>query len=156
MMKRYLLRQVDLAAQRWEADYEARTTPQQIAAYQKQSRERLLEVIGGLPAPNPLNARTKGTVQGEGYIIEKVIFESQPKFFVTGRLYLPARARFKPPYPGVVVPVGHTGNGKAWHEYQPMGALLALNGMAAIAGVLRNSCLRGYNLPFKGRRQWIS
>ena len=65
-------------------------------------------------------------------MIEKVIFESQPKFFVTGLLYLPDAARFKPPYPGVVVPVGHTGNGKAWNEYQPMGALLALNGMAAL------------------------
>ena len=36
MMKRYLLGLVDQAAQRWEADFEARTTPEQIAAYQKQ------------------------------------------------------------------------------------------------------------------------
>ena len=60
MMKRYLLRQVDQATQRWEADYEARTTPEQIAAYQKQSRERLLEALGGLPERTPLNAQTTG------------------------------------------------------------------------------------------------
>jgi dienelactone hydrolase len=132
MMKRYLLLQVDQATQRWDADYEARSTPEQIAAYQKQCRQRLLESIGGLPPRSPLNAQTRGTIPADGYVIEKVIFESQPKFFVTGLLYLPDAARFKPPYPGVVVPVGHTGNGKAWHEYQPMGALLALNGMVGL------------------------
>ncbi len=129
MMKRYLLRQVDQAAQQWEADYEARTTPEQIAAYQKQSRERLLDVIGGLPARTPLNARTTGKVQRDGYVVEKVIFESEPGFCVTGLLFLPDADRFKPPYPGVVEPVGHTGNGKAHDEYQSLGALLALNGM---------------------------
>jgi hypothetical protein len=39
MMKQYLLREVETAAQRWEADFEARTTSEQIAAWQKQSRE---------------------------------------------------------------------------------------------------------------------
>jgi len=129
MMKRYLLRQVDQAAQQWEADYEARTTPVQIAAYQQQSRDRLLEVIGGLPDRSPLNARTTGKVQRDGYLVEKVIFESQPGLHVTGLLFLPDAARFKPPYPGIVEPVGHTGNGKAHDEYQSLGALLALNGM---------------------------
>ncbi len=132
MMKRYLLRQVDQAAQRWEAEYEARTTPEEIAAYQKQSRERLIESMGGLPARTPLNARTTGKIQREGYTVEKVIFESQPGLHVTGLLFLPDPARFKPPYPGVVEPCGHSGNGKAHKSYQAMGALLALNGMVAL------------------------
>jgi len=132
MMKRYLLQQVDRAAEEWEAAYEARTTPEQIVAYQEQSRGRLLEVIGGLPARTPLNARTTGKVRRDGYVVEKVIFESQPGLCVTGLLFLPDADRFKPPYPGVVEPVGHTGNGKAHDEYQSLGALLALNGMVAL------------------------
>jgi len=132
MMKRYLLGLVDESAKRWEAEFEARTTPEQIADFQKQCRERLLASIGGLPAPCPLNAQTTGIIPSDGYTIEKVIFESQPHFHVTALLYLPDAKRFPPPYPGVVVPVGHTGNGKAWHEYQPMGALLALNGMVGL------------------------
>jgi dienelactone hydrolase len=132
MMKRYLLHRVDEAARRWEAAYEAMTTPEQIAAYQRQSRERLLDVLGGLPTPSPLNACTTGTMRRDGYLVEKVIFESQPGFHVTGLLFLPEEARFSPPYPGVVEAVGHTGNGKAHDEYQSMGALLALNGMAAL------------------------
>jgi len=132
MMKRYLLQQVDRAAEEWEAAYEARTTPEQIAACQEQSRERLLEVIGGLPARTPLNARATGKVQRDGYVVEKVIFESQPGLCVTGLLFLPDADRFKPPYPGVVEPVGHTGNGKAYDEYQSLGALLALSGMVTL------------------------
>jgi dienelactone hydrolase len=132
MMKRYLLRQVDQAALRWQADYEARTTPEEIAAYQKQSRQRLLAVMGGLPERSPLSARTTGKVEREGYVVEKVMFESQPHLHVTGLLFLPDPARFKPPYPGVVVPCGHYGNGKAHDTYQTLGALLALNGMTAL------------------------
>ena len=132
MLKRFLLRQVEQAARKWEAEYEARTTPEQIASYQKEARERLLGVIGGLPERSALNARITGKIQREGYAVEKVIFESQPGFHVTGLLFLPDAARFKPPFPGVVVPVGHTGNGKAWDEYQTLGALLALNGMVGL------------------------
>lgn len=131
MMKRYLLRHVDQAEARWKADYEARKTPEQIAAYQKQSGQRLLDAIGGLPEKGPLNAVTTGEFRRDGFVIEKVVFESQPRFHVTGLLFLPAGNRFKPPYPGVVVPGGHSNNGKAHDAYQQMGALLALNGMAA-------------------------
>ena len=37
-----------------------------------------------------------------------------------------------PPFPGVIVPCGHAGEAKAYEAYQTMGALLALNGMAAL------------------------
>ena len=132
MMKRYLLGLVDQATKQWEAEYEQRTTPEQIAAWQKELRGRLLNVIGGLPERGPLNARITGKVERDGYTVEKVIFESQPQLHVTAILFLPDASRFKPPYPGVVVPVGHSGNGKAYDEYQTMGALLALNGMVGI------------------------
>jgi dienelactone hydrolase/pimeloyl-ACP methyl ester carboxylesterase len=149
MMKQYLLRQVDEAAQRWEADFEARTTPEQIAACQKQLSERLWQVLGGPPFRTPLNARTTGKVQRDGYVVEKVIFESQPGFHVTALLFLPDAARLKPPYPGVVVPVGHTGNGKAWDEYQTMGALLALNGMV---GLVYDAIDESERLQYRGER----
>ncbi|MGE3777520.1 MAG: alpha/beta hydrolase family protein, partial [Pirellulaceae bacterium] len=37
-----------------------------------------------------------------------------------------------PPYPGVLIPCGHSMNGKAHPEYQLMGAALAYHGMAAL------------------------
>jgi dienelactone hydrolase len=47
-------------------------------------------------------------------------------------LFLPDSRKHKTPYPGVLVPCGHSSNGKAYEAYQTMGALLALNGMAAL------------------------
>ena len=132
MMHRYWLRQADQAAKRWQEEYEARKTPAQIAAYQARLREKFLEAIGGLPQRTPLNAKVTGTVRREGYRVEKVIFESQPKHFVTALLFLPGSERKPPPCPGVLVPCGHSQNGKGSDAYQTMGALLALSGMAAL------------------------
>lgn len=132
MMSRYWLRQAEGAAERWQAEYEARKTPEQIAAYQSRLREKFLGAVGGLPERTPLNAKVTGTIQREGYRVEKVIFESQPKHFVTGLLFLPEAKRFKRPYPGVLVPCGHARSAKAHDEYQSVGALLALSGMAAL------------------------
>ena len=37
----------------------------------------------------PLNAKVMGETQMEGFRIEKVVYESQPKFYVTALLYVP-------------------------------------------------------------------
>ena len=132
MMKRYLLGQIGQAYKRWQAEYEKRKTPEQIAAYQKRLREKFIEAISPFPRRTPLNAKVTGVVRREGYRVEKVIFESQPKLYVTAALFLPDARRHRPPHPGVLVPCGHTHNGKAHNAYQTVGALLALNGMAAL------------------------
>lgn len=132
MMHLYWLRQAERAAERWREEYEARKTPAQIASYQARLREKFLAAIGGLPERTPLNAKVTGTVRRDGYRVEKVVFESQPKHFVTALLFLPGSERTTPPCPGVLVPCGHSKNGKGSDAYQAMGALLALNGMAAL------------------------
>jgi hypothetical protein len=132
MMHRYLTRQVEQALQQWREDYEKRKTPEEIAAYQKLARENCLKVIGAFPERTPLEAQVVGTISRPGYRVEKIIFQSQPKHYVTGLLFLPYADHFKPPYPGVLVPCGHAMEAKGHDEYQSMGALLALNGMVAL------------------------
>jgi hypothetical protein len=132
MMQRYLRRQTDQALQRWKADYEKRKTPEQIAEYQKRVRAAFVAAVGGLPERTPLNAKVVATLSRPGYSVEKVIFESRPKHYVTALLFLPDPKRFKPRYPGVLVPCGHAFEAKGYEAYQTMGALLALNGMAAL------------------------
>ena len=132
MMHRYLLRQVDQAVERWKDDYEKRKSPEEIAAYQKRLREKFLELIGGLPERTPLMPRVTGTISRPGYRVEKIIFQSQPKHYVTALLFLPDQADVKLPYPGVLIPCGHAKAAKGYPTYQTMGALLALNGMAAL------------------------
>ncbi len=132
MMTRYLRQQAQQHFERWRQRYEQRTTPEQIAAYQKNLREQFLRAIGGLPERTPLNPRVTGVIRRDGYRVEKVIFESQPKFYVSALLFVPEGDRFTPPFPGVLVPCGHAADAKAYEAYQTMGALLALNGMAAL------------------------
>jgi cephalosporin-C deacetylase-like acetyl esterase len=49
----------------------------------------LLELWGPFPKRTPLNARVVDVLQRDGYRIEKLIYESQPKFYVTGALFIP-------------------------------------------------------------------
>ncbi len=132
MMNHYLWGQSKEQFEKWKAEYEQRTTPEQIAEYQKRLRSKFLEAIGEFPQRTPLKPRVTGVVQRKGYKVEKVIFESQPKHYVSAVLFLPDSAKHKPPYSGVLVPCGHSRNGKAYESYQTMGALLALNGMMAL------------------------
>ena len=95
-------------------------------------RAKILELIGGLPDySGPLNPRVTGNIQGEGYTIEKVIFESLPGFYVTANLYVPQRGR--PPYPGILFPLGHETGAKAHSAWQQMLGSLAKKGYVALA-----------------------
>jgi dienelactone hydrolase len=132
MMTRYWQRQAGEALRARQAEYDARKTPQQIAAYQARLRQKFLEAIGGLPERTPLADQVAGKVARDGYRVEKIIFASQPKHFVTALLFLPDSDRFKPPVPGVLVPCGHSDTGKGHAAYQSVGASLALAGMAAL------------------------
>ena len=92
-------------------------------------RESLLDILGGLPDYHgPLNARTTGRIEAEGFTIEKVLFESLPGFFVTADVYRPERPGR---YPGVLLQSGHTQEGKP--EPQRLAANLALKGFVALA-----------------------
>ena len=94
-------------------------------------RERLNGILGGFPERTPLNARTVGVIERDGYRIEKVIFESQPRFFVTANLYVPAAG--SPPYPAVLYPLGHESGAKAHTAWQQMLGSLAKKGYVALA-----------------------
>lgn len=92
------------------------TTPERIQERQGWVREAFWRLTGGVPERTPLNGRVVGSFEREGYRVEKVIYESRPKFFVPANLYLPTRGQ--PPYPGVLFQMGHALNGKASAVYQ--------------------------------------
>jgi dienelactone hydrolase len=105
-------------------------TPADVEKRQKELRAAFINSLGGFPERTPLNARTVGRTQRDGYRIEKVIFESRPNHHVTATLYLPDG---KGPFPGVINPIGHSTNGKAADYIQRGCILLAKNGIAALA-----------------------
>lgn len=130
MTKQYLMRQVQQSLENWKKHYEQLKTPQQIVEYQTELRGKFIEAIGGFPPRTPLNPQLTGIVHRTGYRVEKIIFESQPKHYVTAALFLPDSDRFKPPYPAVLQPVGHSFEAKAGKGYQMIAVLSALNGIA--------------------------
>jgi dienelactone hydrolase len=127
MLARYLKERAHEALDRRRAAYEALKTPEQLTAYQDRLRREFVEHLGGFPERTPLNARVVATLSRDHYRVEKVIYESQPRHFVTADLYLPDTA---PPYPAVLLPAGHSADGKG--ENQRPATLLALNGIAAL------------------------
>ena len=107
------------------------TTRADVDARRRYLRERVLRAIGGLAERTPLNARVVGRLERDGYAIEKVIFESQPAFYVTANLYLPKRGRA--PYPAVLFPIGHETGAKVHGTWQQMLVTLARGGYVALA-----------------------
>jgi cephalosporin-C deacetylase-like acetyl esterase len=93
-------------------------------------RERMLDDLGRFPERTPLNARVVGVLQRPEYKVEKVIFESQPHFYVTANLYLPTTGH--PPYPAILFPLGHEPGGKTNPTWQQMLGSLATKGFVAL------------------------
>ncbi|MHC4401059.1 MAG: alpha/beta hydrolase family protein [Planctomycetota bacterium] len=129
MMHAYLMRRVGEALDRRDAAYEDLETPEQLAAYQERLRRFFVDQLGGFPERTPLNPQVVAKLDRDGYRVEKVIYQSQPRHYVTATLYLPEA---EPPYPGVLVPCGHSNNGKGSEVYQLASILLARNGIAAL------------------------
>ncbi|MGC3971992.1 MAG: hypothetical protein QM775_33015 [Pirellulales bacterium] len=99
------------------------------ATWQAERREFFLRQIGGLPERTPLNPQIVGTLDGDGYRVEKIVLETRPKFHLTANLYLP---KSPAPWPAVLIACGHSHEGKAVGQYQRACILLARHGMAAV------------------------
>jgi cephalosporin-C deacetylase-like acetyl esterase len=98
--------------------------------YRAKTRARLRAVVGAFPARTPLRAVTTGTLEREGYRVEKVVFESRPQYYVTADVYVPRGPQG--PFPAVLCPVGHWGSGKYLEDYQRLGMWLARHGFVTL------------------------
>ncbi|MEM7014079.1 MAG: acetylxylan esterase, partial [Verrucomicrobiota bacterium] len=129
MMRAYLRELCHEALDARLEELKALETPEQIAAYQKRRREILNAALGPMPDRTPLNAQVTGKLDGDGFHLEKVIYESQPGFHVTGNLYIP---QGDGPFPAILHPCGHSSNGKAADVYQKASMLLAQSGFVVL------------------------
>jgi hypothetical protein len=105
-------------------------TADELASYQKTLRLTLQQVVGAFPERTPLNALVTGRIKKPGYRIEKLLFESQPGYFVTACLFLP-KTGFK--RPAVLYCSGHSANGFRSEAYQTAILNLVLKGFVVLA-----------------------
>src|SRR5690349_19967807 len=129
----YLKYQVDIAWQQDEArrrNWEQITKEEDLRPREREMREHLRAMLGGLPKEkNPLNPRITGKIEMEGFHIEQLIFESLPGIYVTALVYAPDDGIKK--HPGILVPSGHSTNGK--NHYQALCQRLVQRGYGVIS-----------------------
>ena len=106
-------------------------TPESIAERQKWARQTFWRLIGGGYEKTPLNAKVTGTLERDGYRVQKVTYESRPGFHITANFYVPLRGRR--PFAGILFQMGHAPNGKAWPAYQRCCQALVKLGYAVLA-----------------------
>jgi dienelactone hydrolase len=117
-------------------------TPKDVARRQDHIRSTILKSIGGLPAERtPLEARVTGVLERDGYRVEKVIYQSQPRCHVTANCYVPSTG--PGPFPAVLVAMGHYEEGKACEDGQRLFISLARRGFVVLA----------YDPPDEGERR---
>ena len=84
----------------------------------------------GMPAERcPLNARQVGEVEGEDFVIQKLVYDAEACSSVPAHLYLPKSV--KGPVPAIVMSHGHGGSKSVfWNQYA--GQLYAKAGLAVL------------------------
>jgi cephalosporin-C deacetylase-like acetyl esterase len=94
-------------------------------------RRTLREISGRFPERTPLEARITGTIRGDGFTVEKLIFESLPGYHVTAAVFVPDG--IESPRPAVVYASGHSADGFRSATYQTAIMNLAKKGFVVLA-----------------------
>lgn len=74
-------------------------------------RETLLDIVGPFPEKTPLNAKITKIVEKDSFRIENIIYESQPGFYVTSSMFIPAWLKKRDRAPAIIYCSGHAGSG---------------------------------------------
>ena len=143
-----ILKELSAADAAADAAWRALRSRAEYDAYRTKMRERFIAAIGGLDVNDgrgtrpacprssgtfaPVSAKVTEKIARDGYRIEKVLFESRPGVYVTALLFLPDEAKFKPPYRGIILACGHSGDGKGSAVYQRGAVQGALAGFAVL------------------------
>jgi cephalosporin-C deacetylase-like acetyl esterase len=126
----YLISVVNEARHRRKSDLSKLKTEKDAAERASFIRSKVWQLIGSPLEKAPLNVTSAGVIERGSYRIEKLIFESQPQFYVPAHLYVPKSG--KGPFPGVISPLGHTPNGKNYRSYQTVFQNLARKGFVVL------------------------
>jgi len=125
-MKSYLVKQAEMITAHSLDGLDSREA---IDARKAELRKKFSYMLGIYPdrKRTPLNAQVTGRLERSDYVVEKIVFESLPNFYVTGNLYIPKQG--KGPYPAILYVCGHAINPYgAKYAYQHHGILNSRNG----------------------------
>lgn len=123
----YLMRDVHQQyADRKKTIEQAYKTEASMQEYRDNCILKYKKILGDFPEKSDLNAQVLGVSQQDGFRIEKILFESVPKRYVTANLYIP---NGDGPFPVAVELCGHGMGGKI---PAPRAALLLVQNNIAV------------------------
>jgi len=129
MVQEWYVEQARTAEKRGEDARAKLKTKADAEAYVRDVRQKIARCFGPFPEKTPLNAKVTGKLERDAYTVEKVVFESRPRYLVTANLYLP---KAYGPRPGVVGSCGHSHTDKAEPAYQSFAQGLARMGYVVL------------------------
>lgn len=131
-LPRWIYEKAGRAAAKGEEERSAIRTLEELERRQNEIRQGLERCLGSMPAgETPLNPRITGTLQGSGFRVEKVIFESRPHVYVTANVYVPDA--MKAPGGAVLLLCGHREQAKHCDEYQTVCHYLVHAGLVVMS-----------------------
>jgi len=93
----------------------------------------LLEIVSPFPLKTPLNSNITRIVEKDNFRIEHILFESQPGFFVTSSIFLPAGLKQNDKLPAIIYCIGHSALGYRDDVYQQVILNLVKKGFIVFA-----------------------
>jgi len=131
MLVNYFQEKTQVLWDKRDKELAAIDSPEAWRARQQRTRNLLPEILGDFGEKCPLDARIVGTLDHPDYVIEKLIFQSQPNYYCTANVYVPKDRLF--PQPGVLFTCGHAADGKAAVLYHEACLGLVLKGYVVLA-----------------------
>ncbi len=101
-----------------------------------QYKEEYLHMLGLWPfeEKTPLRATITGTLQGDGYVVDMLHYQSRPRLYVTANLYRPTGVKKGQRLPAVLYVCGHSGRGRNGNKtaFQSHGIWFARHGYVCL------------------------
>jgi cephalosporin-C deacetylase-like acetyl esterase len=120
------------AAEKGEQSRSAIKDKNDLKQRQQEIREGIERCIGGMPSSDtPLNPTITGTITGNGFHVEKIIFEPRPHVYATANLYVPDGV--SEPRGAVLLLCGHREQAKHCDEYQTVCHYLVHKGLVVMS-----------------------
>ena len=129
MIRPYLAREAQRIHEKFAQDIESRGKWEQLRPTYKQEYLYMLG-LSPMPAKTALQETVTGTLEGDGYVVDMLHYQSMPRLYVTGNLYRPSRVEAGRRLPAVLYVCGHSFCGRNGNKtaYQSHGIWFARHG----------------------------
>lgn len=104
--------------------------------HREEWKQQYWDMLGLWPVPErtPLHAKITGSIEGDGFVVENLHYQSRPGLYVTANLYRPRGESSGTKLPAVLYVCGHSGRGRDGNKtaFQSHGIWFARHGYVCL------------------------